>query len=244
MDLLNACQHITKTDKDILSVILHGSRARGDYKEDSDYDIIFITKSPSKSLDEEFKIKQNYKNKLAERTKINEDKLQISLWPFNDFKKEYKKGNSFVHCALRDGKFLFSKCKINFNQPTSFYRYALDRITITKRNIDNIEFTLKNFKNSILGSIEREDLGYCSMHLCWAVCMFNNHLPISKYTVLKECKRYFTKKEFKSIKRTYQLYAKNNHKRIKNEIFSSLFNDLKRILKRIEKEYVRKEETN
>jgi len=182
--------------------------------------------------------------RLRESVKINEDKLQISLWPFNDFKKEYKKGNSFVHCALRDGKFLFSKCKINFNQPTSFYRYALDRITITKRNIDNIEFTLKNFKNSILGSIEREDLGYCSMHLCWAVCMFNNHLPISKYTVLKECKRYFTKKEFKSIKRTYQLYAKNNHKRIKNEIFSSLFNDLKRILKRIEKEYVRKEETN
>tara|TARA_Y100000310_G_scaffold203351_1_gene203570 strand:+ start:3743 stop:4519 length:777 start_codon:yes stop_codon:yes gene_type:complete len=242
MNLSNICQNLAKRDKNVLSVILSGSRARGDYRENSDYDLTFVTKSPIKNYDEELTIEHNYKNKISEKTKIDRDLIQVSVWSFNGFKKEYKRGNSFVYCALRDGKILFSRSKINFKKPTNFRQYALDRLDLAKRNIEDIKFSLKYYKEPTPRSRELEDLGYISMHLCWAVCMFNNHCPISKYTVLKECRKYFSENELVHIKKAYQLYAKKGSKKLHRKTFLVLFNNLKKTMKRVEKKYVEKQE--
>jgi len=242
MNLSNICQKLAKRDKNVLSVILSGSRARGDYRKNSDYDLTFITKSPIKDYNEELEIEENYKNKISEKTKIDRELIQVSVWSFNGFKKEYKRGNSFVYCALRDGKILFSRSKINFKKPVNFQEYALDRLDLAKRNIEDIKFSLKCFKEPTPRSRELEDLGYISMHLCWAVCMINNHCPISKHTVLKECAKYFTVNELRYLKKAYQLYAKKGSKKLHKKTFLSLFNNLKKIIKRVEKKYVGKEE--
>jgi len=223
-------------EENIWSVILFGSRARGDHKENSDYDLMFITKSSIKNFDEEFIIKQKYKNKIAERTKLDKNQLQISLWSLDDFKKEHEKGNSFIYCALRDGKFLFSREKINLKQPTNCTKAALDRLYFVKRNIEHIKFYLKHLGGSP-SSNELENLGYSSMHLCWAVCMLNNHFPLSKYTILKECRKYFNLEEFENIKKTYQLYVNSDGKEIDKKTFLGLFNSIKKVTKRIEEEY-------
>ena len=80
------------------------------------------------------------------------------------------------------------------------------------------------------------------MHLCWAVCMLNNFCPLSKYTILDECKIYFIPHDFNIIKEAYKLYANKNHKKIKTEIFEKLFNVLKKTIERVEDKYIKKEE--
>ena len=133
MNLSNICQNLAKRDKEVLSVILVGSRARGDYKENSDYDIMFVVKFPFKNYNKEIQTEENYKNEISEKPKIDGELIQISIWPLNDFKKEYKKGNSFAFSALRDGKILFSRSKIDFKKPTNFRQYALERLDLAKK---------------------------------------------------------------------------------------------------------------
>ena len=237
MNLSNTCQYLTEKEEDILSIILSGSRARGDFKEDSDYDFIFVTKSDIEDPLEEHEIKKNYIAQIAKKAAINEDLINVYLWPLDIFKEEHKKGNSFVYCALRDGKVLSSRYNLNLKQPSNCHKAAIDRMNFAKRNIKSIEFSLKILKDNIPRSYDLEDLGYCSMHICWAICMFNNFCPVSKYTVLKECRKYFKKEEFKSIEKAYNLYANQSHREISKETFVTLFNNLKGIIKRIEKEY-------
>ncbi|MAG19918.1 hypothetical protein CL618_00610 [archaeon] len=238
MSLLKTCQNFAKQDNNILNIILYGSRARGDFKKTSDYDIIFIIKSPIKSPNKEYKIKQHYENQIARKLKIDEHLIQTSIWPLKMFKEEHKKGNSFVYCTLRDGKILYSKQKLNLKQPKNSQKAAVDRLNFAKRNITNIEFSLKHLKKHKISNFDIEHLGYSSMHLCWTVCMFNNFYPISKYTILKECKKYFTTKQFKNIKKTYNLYAtQNSYKNIKKKTFIKLFKSLKKTIKITEKKY-------
>lgn len=241
MSLSNACQHLMEKEGDILSIILSGSRARGDFKEGSDYDFLFVTKSGVEDPLEEHEIKKNYANQIAKRAIINEDLIQIYLWPLENFKKEHKRGNSFVYCALRDGKVISSRYNLDLKQPKNCQKAAMDRIDFAKRNINVIGFFLKNVKKGMVGYPELEYLGYCSMHICWAACMFNNFCPVSKYTVLRESKKYFTEQEFKSIKKAYNFYEDQNYRRTRKKNFVTLFNDLKKIIKKVEDKYAAKQ---
>ena len=96
---------------------------------------------------------------------------------------------------------------LNLNQPRNCHKAAIDRIYLAKQNTERIKLDLKFFKKTILRNQELKYLGYCSMHICWAVCMFNNFCPISKYTILRECKKYFSVEDFKSIKKAYNFYG-------------------------------------
>ena len=243
MDLLKSCKSIIDEDWDILAIILCGSRARGDFKEGSDYDLMFITQLPEKKLNNKYEIEQQYITQISKKTRIDEHLLQISLWPIDYFEEEHRKGNSFIYCALRDGKPLFLRDNINLKQPNNCKKAAIDRLNLAKRNIESINISLDYFKKFMLSSLELEYLGYCSMHLCWAVCMFNNFCPISKYTVLRECRKYFTTNEFEIIGKTYQLYANQDQRKIRRKTFTKLFNTLKDIMKKMDDKYAGKEAT-
>ena len=73
MDLSTACQDILQKNKDVLVIILIGSRARGDFREHSDYDLMFITKRGKK-----FEIERNYENLICEKTNI-ENSISVHL---------------------------------------------------------------------------------------------------------------------------------------------------------------------
>ncbi len=246
MRLINNCKQLIKKEKNIFAIIFFGSRARGDFKKNSDYDLMFITKSIIKSLTKEHKIKQEYKNHIAKKTSIDKNALQISLWPLKSFTIEYLKGNSFIHCALRDGQIIISKDnRTKFDallKKTVNCKGAItDRIDISKKGIEVIETISKKFKQRIPNSLDYEELGFSAMHLCWAVCMLNNFYPTSKYTILNECEDYFTKKEFKSIKEAYNLYSTRNQncKNLKKKKFLELLSDLKKILKKTERNFLK-----
>ncbi len=235
MLLSKACQDISKNNKDILSVILMGSRARGDFNENSDYDLMFITKRGKK-----YELERNYENLIYKKTKIK-NSIDIHLWPINRFKEEYKKGNSFIYCALRDGKKLYFKLSLDLDLPSCKIA-GKERINLAKENLNFLRFHLKFMEkkhriNKRFFGLELEELGYCAMHLCWAVCMLNNFCPISKYTVLNESKKYFTKKEFEIIKRTYQFYSNPDfYRKTNRKSFFKFFRALGKMIKRIDLE--------
>lgn len=242
MNLSLACQHLLKKEKDILTIILCGSRARGDFKENSDYDLMVITQYQiTQTSRQHFEIEDAYISQIAKKTKIAEQLIQLSLWSYDYFDEEYKKGNSFVYCTLRDGKILASRNSLTLTPPRTCYQAGRERLNKAIENIKRIKFSLDNFESAPT-QLELEDLGYTSMHLCWAVCMLNNFCPLSKYTVLDECEIYFRSQDFNIIKETYQLYANQNRKKMKKEIFEKLFNVLKKIIEKVEEKYVQKEE--
>lgn len=234
MDLSSACQEILQENRDILMIILIGSRARGDFKKYSDYDLVFITKKGKT-----FEIERNYENLICEKTKI-EDSISVHLWNINRFREEHKFGNSFVYCTLRDGKRLASRFKLDLNLPRC-KKSVKNRLDIAKENLQLIKSPLefrrkKKINERRFWGLELEKCGYCAMHLCWAVCMMNGFCPVSKYTALKESKKYFTKREFDIIKKSYKFYLNSDfYRRINRMTLVKYYVGLNKIIKRLEK---------
>lgn len=230
-----ACKETLKQNKDLLFIILNGSRARGDCREDSDWDLMLVTKrGKSYELDEK------YKEAISEKTGIDSYLLQTHLWPIRKFKEGYGIGNSFIYCALKDGKILASRTKLELKVPKITKNAALDRLKIAKRLLSHTRYTGMLSHPS---DLDYESIGFASMHICWAICMLENFCPVSKHTVLEESRRLFQKDEFFAIRKAYKYYAENRFYEPRFEgkgnaagrkeilyLISSLGNIIKRIL--------------
>ena len=235
MRLEQVCSNILNKNQDVLSIILTGSRARGDNRNDSDYDIVFVTKKGNS-----YNLSKNYEKQIAEKADVNNGLMNVYLYPLWKFKKFYHKGNSFIYTTLRDGKILASREKtkkciksLNLNFPNRLFYGAYDRLKFAKENLDFIRRYVKKFKWAI-DDLGLERLGYCSMHLCWIACMLDNFCPKSKYTALKESRKYFTEKEFETIKNAYRFYAhQNTDRKISRKNFLKMHNSLNKIYERI-----------
>jgi len=234
MQLKSACQNILEKNKDVLTIILTGSRARGDFKEESDYDLMFITRKGKK-----YSLENKYRSAILKKANID---ASVHLWPFSSYKKEYEKGNSFIYCALRDGKILSSRHNLNEVLPDC-KKAGVERINLAKRNLEYLNFKSKfnrklRFKENRIWGFELEELGYTSMHLCWGICMLNRFCPISKYTALNESKKFFSEKEFKAIKKSYRFYSHPDFlKKINKKTFTNLHKSLNLIVRRIKRKH-------
>ena len=205
LDMLNlkkTCQEIINKNKDVLTIIIGGSRARGDYKESSDFDLMFITKK-GKNTD----IALKYEKIILNKTGINYSLVQVKLWTNKFFKQRYEKGDSFIYCALRDGKILATRQKKIERKLPDCRLAAKERIGIAENRLQFIKWRLEDCKTKRFSGLDAEHLGLCAMHFCWAACMLENFCPVSKYTALKESKKYFYAKEFKAIKKAYSFYS-------------------------------------
>ncbi len=86
------------SEYDYKSVILFGSRARNDYKEDSDYDLLVIMQD-NLSLQKLREIQKEIRKELALKD-IDADVLVKTQTIINDYKS--KKGN-VIYNALKEG---------------------------------------------------------------------------------------------------------------------------------------------
>jgi len=239
MRLEQVCSNILNKNQDVLSIILTGSRARGDNRNDSDYDIVFVTKKGNS-----YNLSENYEKQITEKVDVNKGLVNVYLYPLWKFKKFYDKGNSFIHTTLRDGKILASREKtekyiknLNLNFPNRLFYGAYDRLKITKENLDFI-INFLTYLQWDIDDLSLERLGYCSMHLCWIACMLDNFCPKSKYTALEESRKYFTEKEFEAIKNAYRFYAyPNTNRKISRKNFLKMHNSLNKIYERINSEH-------
>jgi predicted nucleotidyltransferase len=197
-------RQVLKNNKDVLALVLSGSRARGDYKKDSDYDISIITKCGSS-----FVLHSKYSRELANFTKIDSLLLSVHIWPISRFKTQYAKGDSFVYTMIRDGIVLAKRNRsvIEISLPSSCEKAGAERIEIAKKIAERINLYFGNFsdKGRAPGFL-KEELGFSCMHFCWGICLTNNFCPKSKYTLLKECSVLFNKSEMVFLKKVYGSY--------------------------------------
>ncbi|NOY35562.1 MAG: nucleotidyltransferase domain-containing protein [bacterium] len=89
-----------KFKRDIVSVQLFGSKARGDFNEDSDIDILVVLKQPTES-------QINYIYELA-TSLIGEYGVYLSVKIFSEKEFNYYKSipTRFIMNVLREGKFV------------------------------------------------------------------------------------------------------------------------------------------
>ena len=229
--LKKTCERIINENKDIITIVLAGSRARGDYMNESDFDLMFITKGGS-----DMTIAFKYQEKIARKTKIPSYLIQVKLWTNKFFNERYSKGDSFVYCAIRDGKILASRNKKFENKLPDCRKAAKERLSIAKKNLGFIKYTLEENSERRISGSRAEFLGFCAMHISWAVCMMRNFCPLSKHTVLKEIKKYFNENEFQKIKRAYKFYSHPKFERQNNiKSVEKLYYNLNKILNKVEK---------
>jgi len=211
---------------------LIGSRARGDFKENSDYDIMIVTRRGKN-----YQLELKYKKVISEKSNIDYFLLSVHLWPSKKFKEQYKKGTSFVYCALRDKKILSTKQNLFKLKLPNCQIAGKERLNWAEKMLKRLKRYLKfsyGKNEKIISGFEIEELGYCAMHLCWAICMLHNFCPLSKYTILRESKKYFIKKEFKTIKRTYKFYSNQEiMRKINKKTFNNFYRGLSLIIKRL-----------
>lgn len=229
-NLEKACSKILEKNKDILNIILGGSRARGDNRKDSDYDLMFITKKGSS-----YDLSKKYERLVASKIGVDNSNVGILLLPTKKFELKRSLGNSFVYNTLKYGKILASRKEIDRKLPENLVKGAKERLNLAKRDIDYAKFNLYDLSKNV-DDINIGEIGYAAMHLCWTVCMLHNFCPKSKYTVLNESRKYFTEKEFETIKQAYKFYSHPNFDRkIKGYEFLNILRPLTRIIDKNDK---------
>lgn len=86
-------------------IILFGSRARGDYKEDSDFDLLVVVKESSLARP---KRSREIRKALFSDAKHEKDILVYTVDEINKWKDVF---NSFVYNVLSEGKTIYERSK-------------------------------------------------------------------------------------------------------------------------------------
>lgn len=161
--------------KQVNAIILFWSRARGDFREDSDYDINVYISCKEKKI--------SYFN-------YYDDKYHISFVDKEKFREYLREGHSFLFCTFMDGKIIYQnknwfdkKRKIIMNlKPSkeiivSYLKYSNFNIISAKRKID------------LFDDLFLEDIKVAANQIGFALVMLNKKYPISSHTLQKEIKQ-------------------------------------------------------
>lgn len=203
--------------KNVKAIVLFGSRARGDYNNDSDYDInVFLDK--------------NYNNFLDKKISGLNDKVYISLITPKDFKYLRKKAHPFLYCVFRDG--------IPLYQRNSWF----ERVKRELINLKPLKETAKKYiisSTEILTSLNKKRVGLSSFYveegkmaankLGFGILMLHKIYPKSPHTLSKQLvsldKRY--KNLAKIIKYLQDKYYQNA--KLKERIYYKKLNTLRKL---------------
>ncbi len=199
--------------KNLLAIILFGSRARGDFREDSDYDICVYLKNKEINFTKSFS-ELNY----------NGYPITITFIDKKNFNHLYEKRHPHLYCTFRDGLAIYQKDEwfdklkpeiINFkpSKKTSF-NYICSSRNIFKFTID------KNI-------YDYEETKKAANLLGFGIMMFHGKYPLSPHNLSQELKQY--NENYKDLVRHIQ-HIQNRHyknEKVGNEKHEKYFESLK-----------------
>lgn len=193
--------------KEINAIVLYGSRSRGDYYEDSDYDLnVYLNNNSSKES--------------REVLNIPEKEIWISIINKRQFKELKSKGHPFLYCAFRDGKSIYQKnkwfdklkpeiLKLKPSKKIIFY-YLSSALEIS-------EYLTEKIKKRFYSSLVYEDSKVVANKLGFAMLMKKNIYPTSPHTLKRELikSNNKNKKIANTIEYLQKVYYNNKKPKIK-----------------------------
>lgn len=156
----------------INAIVLYGSRSRGDYSNNSDYDINVYLNNNNKAYDKSLS--------------IPEKDIWINIINKKQFQELKSKGHSFLYCAFRDGKTIYqNKDWFDKTKPEVL------KIKPTKKIIElylssALEMLDYLIKGKLRHSLDYEEGKVIANKIGFAILMKDNIYPISPHTVKKE----------------------------------------------------------
>ena len=157
----------------VRAVVLMGSRARGDFNKNSDYDIeVYLKKK---------KLRFNSK-----QPSLPERNIFINYTDSRNFNELKRKGHSFLYCSFRDG--------IPLHQDNNWFDRNKREILKLKPSKEIISFYLEASIERIMSLLKKQGPFYldyeegksAANQLGFAILMDNNVYPISPHTLKKE----------------------------------------------------------
>lgn len=169
--------------ENIKAIVLFGSRARGDYNKESDYDINIYTKNNNSKIN---KVTFDDPNELVNINVVNR----------KEFKHLKDLAHPFLYCAFRDGIALYqhnkwfenNKHKLSKMQPSKeiiklYFRKGVERLIFAQWQIKSDEEFLLPFMRE---HCEEGKLG--ANNIGFALIMHYNRYPLSPHALSNEIK--------------------------------------------------------
>lgn len=155
--------------KQVKAVILYGSRARGDFNKNSDYDIeVYLDKK---------------KIKLLEKSPSLEHKnIFIDVTDKSSFKNLKKRGHPFLYCTFRDGIPLCQYKEWFKQNKKEVLKIKPSEEVIKHYAISGLERIL-NLKKNKLFYLDYEDIKSAANQIGFSIMMKHEIYPISPHTL-------------------------------------------------------------
>lgn len=183
--------------KQVKAIVIFGSRARGDFSKDSDYDIAVFTKREKKES-----IEDDYTKEIC-----------FTIISPKTMTSQIKSAHSFIYCIFRDGLPLYQKDGWFNKKKNKILKLRPSKETVKLYLSSALETMLWRGKGKHLSSIEYEDNKINTNKVGFSILMNNGIYPISPHTLSKELIR--LNKKYTKIAKTIK-YIQEVHYQSRN----------------------------
>lgn len=165
--------------KDIKAIVLFGSRARGDFTSDSDYDVnVYLTR----------------KKKNAWRIRVEgfEEEFQVNIIDKSRFEAMKEEAHPFLYCAFRDGISLyqegrwFERTRPDILAMRPGKEIVRDYFTRALHTLAFLQHRLHTHYEILHFSLEIEDGKVAANQAGFALMMYHGMYPRSPHTLKRE----------------------------------------------------------
>lgn len=191
--------------EEVNAIVLFGSRARGDFNEDSDYDInVFVDKN------------KDYGGNLLFRNK----NIYIDFIDKRKFRYLLDKSHSHLYCTFRDGVIIYQKNKWFDNTKNKILKLQPSSKTVLFYLDSSFRALCMLKRGKKFGYYDAESGKIASNQLGFAIMMHNKKYPKSPHTLSKEI--FSINKRYKYLVQTI-FYLQETYYSCKNRKVSVYF---------------------
>lgn len=210
--LKNFSEKLSKKYANINAIVLCGSRARGDFKRDSDYDLSIFHKGRKA----EERIKKVFKeiSPLIEIRLVNKKRFDYYL----------ERHHPFLYCPFRDGKALYQKQKWFDEKKLEIMKLEPKRETALNYITNSIK--VLSLFNLLKDPIYFEEGKKAANLLGFGILMYQGIFPLSPHSLPKQLKHVGFYSIGKTIRYVQNRYYKNNTSKITKKYIRSI-NEMK-----------------
>lgn len=191
--------------KEVNAIVLFGSRARGDFDEDSDYDInVFVDKT------------KDYGKNLLFRNK----EIYIDFINKKKFRYLFDKSHSHLYCTFRDGIIIYQRNKWFDNIKNDILKLKPSKEMVLLYLDSSFRALCMLKRSKKFGYYDAENGKIASNQIGFAIMMHNKKYPKSPHTLSKEI--LFINNRYKVLIKTI-FYLQETYYSCKNRKISVYF---------------------